>query len=55
MATLGPTTRLRAVSAPTVSILAVTGPEHFRLPMFWRVLLVTQVGTPPQAWPEAAF
>jgi hypothetical protein len=41
MATPGSTTRLSALSAPIMAILGVAWPEHFRVPMFWRVSSAT--------------
>jgi hypothetical protein len=56
MATLRPTTRLRAVSAPTVAILAVTGTETFQAGNVWRnILNYTSRKRRPRARPEAAF
>jgi hypothetical protein len=39
MATTGSATRLRAVSAPTVAILTVTGTETFRGTDVWEGIL----------------
>jgi hypothetical protein len=55
MPTLASTARLRAVSAPTEAILAVTGTETIQGSDVLESLWTTQAGTPPEARPEAAF
>ena len=55
MATPGSTARLRAVSAPTVAILAVTGTETFQVSDVWKSIVDYTSKNAASGWPEAAF
>jgi hypothetical protein len=56
MATLRPTTRLRAVSAPPVAILAVIRSGTFRRrDVLESIVEYTGRNAAPGLWPEAAF
>ena len=52
MATPGSTARLRAVSAPTVAILAATGTETFQVSNVWKSIVGYTSRNAAQAGPR---